>query len=104
MNEFRIVQVEPLTHPLPYAVEERRQVWYLPWPTWRFVKEWNSQLWSWRVPMIKFQTPAQARLHIEQRMEMYAKQQLFREQKTEEKQQRQQLPRVIEVLNTPLPC
>lgn len=54
--------------------------------------------------MIKFQTPAQARLHIEQRMEMYAKQQLFREQKTEEKQQRQQLPRVIEVLNTPLPC
>jgi hypothetical protein len=101
MNEFRIVQIEPLTHPLPYAIEERRRVWYSPWPRWRLVKEWEGLFGGWRVPLLRFQTPAQARLHIEQRLAAYAYQQLVQEQKKEEKQASKQLPRVIEVLTTP---
>ncbi|MDO7874084.1 hypothetical protein Q5H93_05015 [Hymenobacter sp. ASUV-10] len=104
MNEFRIVQVEPLTHPLPYAVEERRKVWCSFWSRWQFLKEWTDLPWRWRVPLLKFQTPALARLHIDQRMARQAEQQLLQEQKKLEKQQRQQLPRVIEVLRVPQPC
>jgi hypothetical protein len=105
MSEFRIIQTQALSQLLPYEVEERRRVWYLPWPVWRPLKKRAKDYKGSRVlTEQRFRTPQEARIRIEQMMSLRAKQQAKRQahqQRTAaERRQREQLPRVVEVLRT----
>jgi hypothetical protein len=98
MNEFRIIQIQPLTEVLPFIVEERRQVWYLPWPVWRPIKEWSSEKSSYWAAPRKFQSIEEARRHIERRQIARAK----RKAQQQHYSQKEQLPRVIQLLKVPM--
>lgn len=104
MSKFRITQTQALSQPLPYEVEERRRVWYLPWPVWRPLKKWARDYKGSRVLIERFRTPQEARARIEQMVSLRARQQAKRhahqQRATAERQQREQLPRVVEVLHT----
>ena len=68
MNDFRILQTKPLTHALPYKVEERCRVWYSPWPVWRTLQDRYQLLSIFQAAPMRFQTTSEARLYIEQNL------------------------------------
>lgn len=98
MNEFRIIQTQPLTEMLPFIIQERRKVWYLPWPVWCPIKEWSAKKSTYRAGPRKFQSLEEARRHIERRQIARAKRQALQEHYT----QQQELPRVIQLLKVPM--
>jgi hypothetical protein len=100
MSEFRITQTQALSQLLPYEVEELRRVWYLPWPVWRPLKKRVRGYKGSRVATERFRTPQEARLRIEQMVSLRAKRQASQQRAAAEQQQREQLPRVVEVLRT----
>lgn len=100
MSEFRIIQTQALSQPLPYEVEELRRVWYLPWPVWRSLQKRARDYQGTRVRTERFRTPQEARLRIEQLVAVRAKRQAKQQREAAERQQRGQLPRVVEVLRT----
>ena len=103
MRDFRIIQTKPLTHMLPYQVEERRRVWYLPWPVWRSLKERAGERGSaFRANPRRFQSPIEARQCIERRQTKRVRQQAVQDLQQEEQRERRQLPRVVEVLHAPV--
>lgn len=103
MNEFRIIQTQPLTkaYVLPYEVQEYRRVWYLPWPKWCPLKE-RSGCDAYGESKKRFQNLTEARLYIEQRLAARAVREQEQAQRQEEQRQQVQLPRVIEVFDTPM--
>jgi hypothetical protein len=96
MNEFRIIQTQPLTEALPFIIQERRQVWYLPWPIWRSIKEWTAKKNTWSAPR-KFQSLDEAHRHIERRQAARAKRHAQQKYYTRQ----QELPRVIQLVHVP---
>jgi hypothetical protein len=99
MSEFRIIQSQPDTYPLPYEVEERRRVWYLPWLTWRKMREQVISRYFYKTAVKRFQTPREARHYIEQLLLLRAQRQAEREEAQARQQQQRQFPLVIEVMN-----
>ena len=102
MNNFRIVQTQTLTQVLPYEIEEYRRVWFLPWPVWRKLKDLTLTRGFGCTVAMRFQTPREARLHIEHLQVIRAQQQVEQIKFEDERCQRQHLPRVVEVLKVPV--
>ncbi|GAB3852055.1 hypothetical protein GCM10028822_19350 [Hymenobacter terrigena] len=98
MNQFRITQTRPLTNVLPYEVEECHRVWFLPWSVWRPLKERKYTGSSYRMAPRRFQTPQEAQLFTEQMIALRMSQEAEQLRAQDERRQRQQLPRVVQVL------
>ena len=101
MRYFRIIQTRPLTHVLPYEVQERRQLWSLLWPVWRSLKDSSEGYGASRAVPRRFPNTAEARHCIERRQAKWDQQQTLQEQHREELRAERQLPRVVEVLHAP---
>lgn len=99
MNNFRIIQTQAFSadNPLPYEVEEYRKVWYLPWMVWRPLREQFVPPFTFRSAIMRFQTPREAKLHIEQLLVIRGRQQAEQKIRIDEQAQSQLLPRVVEV-------
>ncbi len=104
MNEFRIVQTQPLTAVLPYQVEERSRAWYLPWFVWRPLQERVFIGHRYRMAPRRFQTPQQAQDFAESLLALRLSKQAEQEQLREVQRQQQQLPRVVQVLSLATPA
>ena len=102
MNAFRIIQTQALTNVLPYEIEECQRVWYWPRPLWQPVQEQIFKRGSYRMAPRRFQTPNEAQLFTKQLLELRAIRQAERDQQEEERRQRRELPRIIQVLSLPV--
>lgn len=102
MNQFRIIQTQPLTNVLPYEVEECHRVWYLPWPVWRSLQERAFTGGGYRMAPRRFQTPQEAQDFAERMMALRTSQEAEQQRLLDEQRQRRQLPRVIQVINLPM--
>lgn len=98
MSKFRIVQTKPLTYALPYQVEERCRVWFLPWPVWRSLKEREYSGRKYRLTPRHFQSPEEAQVFTEQVLARRASRLAMKARRLDEQRQLQQLPRVVRVL------
>lgn len=99
MNKFRIIQTRPLTDVLPYEVEEYQRVWFIPWKVWRSLQERKFNGRSYRMASRRFQTTKEAQLFTEQLLALRTSQQAEQRRSHEERHQRRQLPRVVQVLH-----
>ena len=104
MNKFRITQTQPLTSVLPYEVEECHRLWFLPWTVWRSLQERTFTGRGYLICPRRFQTPKEAQLFTEQMLALRTSQDTEEVRLLDEQRQRQQLPRVIQVLNLPMPA
>jgi hypothetical protein len=104
MNKFRIIQTRPLTNVLPYEVEECHRVWFLPWTVWRSLQERKFTGRSYRMAPRRFQSPQEAQLFTEQMLALRSSQEAEQLRSQEERRQRQQLPRVVQVLHLTVPA
>lgn len=98
MSEFRIIQTQPDTHPLPYEIEERRR-WLLPWRTWRKVRGQAISRFFYKTIAIRFQTPRDARHYVEQLRLLRVQRQAERDEELLRQQEQRRFPLVIEVLS-----
>lgn len=96
MTNFRILQTQLLSEPLPYEVEELIQVWYRFRPVWRSVREQFVPPFTLRATIRRFQTPREAGLYIERRLAARQKQLEEGELRHEEQHQKQKLPRIVQ--------
>ncbi|GAB3873920.1 hypothetical protein GCM10028824_26330 [Hymenobacter segetis] len=103
MNKFRITQTRPLTNVLPYEVEECRQLWFLPWTVWRPLQERKFTGRSYRMTPRRFQTPQEAQVFTEQMLALRTSQEAEQRRSQDERHQRRQLPRVVQVLHLTVP-
>jgi hypothetical protein len=78
MHAFRIIQKRPLTSLLPYEVEQRRWIWYLPWPVWCSVQDRTYARVGFGQTPLRFQTSTEAQSFIETVVQQYAFQQAYR--------------------------
>jgi hypothetical protein len=104
MNKFRITQTQPLTHVLPYEVEECHRMWFLPWVVWRPLKEPKFTGRRYRMVPRRFQTPQEAQVFAAHMVALRTSQVAEQARALDERRQRQQLPRVIQVLNLTVPA
>ena len=104
MNKFRITQTRPLCNVLPYEVEECHRVWYLPWPVWRSLQERTFTGRRYLTVPRRFQTVQGAQLFVEQKLVLRASQEAEVAHFAHEQRQRQQLPRVVQVLHPTMPA
>jgi hypothetical protein len=102
MNKFRITQTQPLTSVLPYEVEECHRLWFLPWTVWRSLQEQTFTGRGYRMVPRRFQTPQEAQSFTEHMLALRTSQQAEQMQLLDDKQQQQQLPRVVQVLSLPV--
>jgi hypothetical protein len=102
MNQFRIIQTQPLTHVLPYEIEECHRVWYLPWTLWRPLKERTFIGNGYRMVPRRFQTPQEAQAFAERLLALRANQEAKQQRLLDEQRQRRQLPRVVQVVSQPM--
>ena len=101
MQKFRITQTQPLTHVLPYEVEECHRLWYLPWPVWRPLLERNFTGRGFLTAPRRFRTIQEAQLFFEQTMVLRASQEAGQVCPRDEQQQ---VPRVVRVLPPIMPA
>jgi hypothetical protein len=99
MTNFRIVQTQLLSEPLPYEVEKLTRVWYLPRPVWRPVKEQFVQPFTFKPAVKRFQTPREAGLYIEHFLAVERQQKAAEKLRVEEQLQMQKLPRIVQEFN-----
>ena len=96
MNKFRIIHTQPLTSILTYEVEESHRLWFLPWTVWRSLQERTFTGRGYLMCPRRFQTPLAAQLFTEQMLALRTSED--NEAVGQLDEQRQQLPRVIQVL------
>ena len=102
MNKFRIIQTQPLTSVLPYEVEECRRMWFLPWTMWRSLQERTFTGRGYRISPRRFQSLHEAQNFAERILTLRIDQDAEQTRLIEEQRQRQQLPRVIQVISLPM--
>ena len=102
MNKFRIIQTQPLTSVLPYEVEECHRMWFLPWTMWRSLQERTFTGRSYRTSPRRFQSLQEAQASIERMLALRIVQDAEHMRLLDEQRQRQQLPRVIQVISLPM--
>ena len=104
MSKFRITQTQPLTSVLPYEVEECHRMWLLPWTMWRSLQERTFTGRSYRTSPRRFQSIQEAQAFVERMLALRIDQDAERMRLLDEQRQRQQLPRVIQVISLPMPA
>jgi hypothetical protein len=102
MNKFRITQTQLLTNVLPYEVEECCPMLFLPWSVWRPLQERTFNGRGYRMAPRRFQSPGAAQAFIEHMVTLRTSQKAEQLQLLDEQRQRQQLPRVVQVLSLPM--
>ena len=104
MNKFRIIQTQPLTSVLPYEVEECHRMWFLPWTMWRSLQERTFTGRGYRISPRRFQSIQEAQAFVERMLALRINQDAEQMRLLDEQRQRQQLPRVIQVISLPMPA
>jgi|GEM_PF-6077831 len=107
MSRFRIIQSQPLTHVLPFEVEECHRVWFLLWPVWRALQERTFTGRRFLTAPHRFQTTQDAQVFIEHLLALRASREAERVRLLDEQRQLRQLrrmPRVVWVVSSPLPA
>ena len=102
MNKFRITQTQQLSSVLPYEVEECHRMWFLPWTMWRSLQERTFTGRSYRTSPRRFQSIQEAQAFVERMLALRIDQDAEQTRLLEEQRQRQQLPRVVQVINLPI--
>ena len=104
MNKFRITQTQQLSSVLPYEVEECHRMWFLPWTMWRSLQERIFTGRSYRTSPRRFQSIREAQAFVERMLALRIDQDAEQMRLLDEQRQRQQLPRVIQVISLPMPA
>ena len=104
MNKFRITQTHQLTSVLPYEVEECHRMWFLPWTMWRSLQERTFTGRGYRISPRRFQSIQEAQAFVERMLALRINQDAEQMRLLDEQRQRQQLPRVIQVISLPMPA
>ena len=103
MNKFRITQTQQLSSVLPYEVEECHRMWFLPWTVWRSLQERTFTGRGYRTSPRRFQSLQEAQAFVERMLALRIDQDAEHMRLLDEQRQRQQLPRVIQVISLPIP-
>lgn len=101
-KQFRIVQTRAAGDILPFVLEEKRQVWYLPFPIWRAIKRVGSDYRRGRAEVVRFRNTDEARQYIDRLLAARARYRAEKEARELIKRQQKQQPRIIELVNVPL--
>ena len=79
-------------------------MWFLPWTMWRSLQERTFTGRGYRISPRRFQSIQEAQAFVERMLALRIDQDAEQMRLLDEQRQRQQLPRVIQVISLPMPA